>query len=96
MSLSLVARRHEWRVLAAALQQRGEVQVANVLQAGLAFSASGHDPAASVTLQVPETLVAVVQAVAHDLDLEFVLVDERAAAVAAAEAILRIHHRSDT
>jgi hypothetical protein len=93
MCLTFVARRRDWRVLVAALARRGEGRVAQVLQAGLAFSAPGHDPAASVALTVPAAVAGAVQAAARDLDVELTLVDERAAAVAAAEAIVRAHRR---
>lgn len=93
MSVTCVARRRDWLHLAAALARRHEVRWADFVRAGLAFGAPGHDPAAAVALEVPETGVAAVRAVASDLGLELALVDERAAAVAAAEAIVRATRR---
>ena len=93
MCLTFVARRHDWRILVAALTQRGETRVAQVLQAGLAFSVSGHDPTAFVALKIPAAVVGAIQAVACDLTLELLLIDERAAAVSEAEAIIQAHRR---
>ena len=93
MPVTFVLRRRDWLALAAALARRHEARLADFVRAGVAFGAPGHDPATTVALAVPETAVAAVRAVAVDLGLELTLVDERAAAVAAAEAIVRAARR---
>ena len=87
-----VGRRADWLALAAALQRQDEARLADFIRAGLAFGTLGRDPAVA-TLGIPEPVAATVRAVAVELRLELTLVDDRVAAVAAAEAIVRAGRR---
>ncbi len=94
MSVTFVLHRSDWLALATALVRRHEGRLADFVRAGLAFGAPGPDPAAAVALEVPASVAATVRTAAVDLGLELAPVDDQAAAVAAAEAILRAARQS--